>query len=68
MKIKTFVKKFRPILNLWIQLPYFEVRTALLNECMDSDSIEYVMLHVKIYKWQFSLRLYNTMTRVESNR
>lgn len=60
--------KIRPILDFWLRIPLIEIRTGLMSERMEVDTREYCYVDIKIYKWQFRFRLYNTMTQIYARK
>ena len=56
----------RPILDFWLRIPFIEIRTGLMTERLEIVTKEYCYLDVKIYKWDFRFRLYDTLRKINS--
>lgn len=56
------MKKFnRPILDLFIELPFIRVRTDLMVQRYERNSFEYIQLSVHLWVgkwWKFDFSLY----------
>ncbi len=52
------INKFMPLLNLYIELPFFQARTSLLCKRYEMRTTEIVTLFVRIWKWKFDFELY----------
>ncbi len=48
-----------PLIHLFIELPFFKVRTALMYRSLESRTIRYVVFHVHLFKWEFDFEVYN---------
>jgi hypothetical protein len=48
-----------PYLDIYISMPYFSVRTELLNRQIESMCINYICLRIKLYKWEWYINLYS---------
>lgn len=56
--------RWRPLLDIWVDVYFVQVRTALFRENINFDSIEYLALQVTtVHKWGFKIRLYDTGIR-----
>jgi hypothetical protein len=56
--------KWRPVLELWVDIHFLQIATAVLREQIQDDVIEYVLLDVRVFrKWGFRIRLYDTWVR-----
>lgn len=64
-RYKNSFWNYMPYLNLYICVPFLTVRTALMYKQLESATIEYLLLYVKLYKWDFEFRLYDTFRRIE---
>ena len=47
-----------PLLDLWIELPYFRARTSILCRRYERKEIEYIGLDIQVWKWRFKVGLY----------
>jgi len=56
----------RPILDFWLRIPFIELRTGLMSERLEMDTKEYCYLDIKIYKWDFRFRLYDTWAKLNN--
>ena len=63
-KIKKTIWNYLPYLHLYIAFPFFSVRTAIMWRQYDANTIEYIVLHIHIFKWKFEFRLYDTFIRI----
>lgn len=48
-----------PILELYIELPFLLIHTSLMRRVDMGRYINYVQLGIKLFKWEFSFRLYD---------
>jgi hypothetical protein len=64
MNIWKSFYNFLPLLSIEIQIPFITVRTVLMRECNYSHEVEYLVLDVRIWKWYFTIRLYDTYRRM----
>ena len=55
------LKKCRPLLDLRIEIPFIEARTGLMRDVWEEQITEYLLLHVRVWKWRFTIRLYDTL-------
>jgi hypothetical protein len=55
--------KYRPMLDLHLDLGFLRVSTAVMRQTDYSMVIEFVALEFRVFKWGFSFRLYDTMQR-----
>lgn len=64
-KIKGYIwsRKWIPYFELWIALPFFSVSTWLMSKRYKKMTIEYLSMEIRIYKWRFTVRLYDTWRR-----
>lgn len=47
-----------PILDFTLVIPFVSLRTGLMHFKFEEAVLEYVVLFIKIYKWEFKFRLY----------
>lgn len=52
-----------PYLEIYIAVPFILIRTKVLRTFTEFEEFEYIVLDVKIWKWEFRFRLYNTYHR-----
>lgn len=57
---------WRPLLRLDIEIPFLRVATDLMNERMESMTLQYIMLRIDLWKWHFDFRLYTTWQMIDS--
>jgi hypothetical protein len=57
--------QFMPLLHVDIAIPFFEVRTVLMQDRLDCFTIEYVSFDIRLWKWRFSISLYTTRKRIQ---
>lgn len=48
-----------PYFDLSIRVPFITIHTDLMCERFETDVLEYVMLYIKVWKWEFKTRLYS---------
>ena len=46
-----------------IRIPFFSIRTTLMNYSDISDTFEYSAFEIRIFKWNFTIDLYDTRSR-----
>ena len=65
-KIKQIIKRLqeRPLLDLYVRIPFVWLRTHILSESSEMYTKEYIWLQVRIYKWEVKFRLYQTGIRI----
>lgn len=51
-------KKYLPDIDLYIRIPFVIVATEIFHEAMDMYAYNWLVLYVKIYKWEFRFKLY----------
>ena len=56
-------QSYLPILHLFIQLPFLEIRTALMHERLEFREREYVALTIALWKWRIEFGLYDIWER-----
>jgi hypothetical protein len=58
------IRKYLPLLSIELQIPFITVRTVLMKECNYSMEVEYLVLDVRIWRWYFHIKLYDTYKRM----
>lgn len=58
------IRNFLPLLYIHVELPLVSIHTAIMTDHFDMLEREYVVLSVKIWKWYFAFRLYDTYRRI----
>jgi len=48
-----------PYLYIHIAIPFCTIRTALMYERMEAETLEYIALQIHIYKWYWDIHLYS---------
>lgn len=61
IKTKHLPSRFLPYLNIFIEVPFFSVKTSLMATSYDMFTVEWVRLEVTLWKWSTSFRLYSPM-------
>ena len=60
--------KFRPYVNIWIDLWFLQVGTAIMREAFEMDGREYISLQFTLFhKWGGKFRLYYTGLQMMQN-
>jgi len=57
----------RPLLEIYINIPFLLVRTSIAREAVEMYITEYLYIQVKIFKWETKFRLYQTGLRRNKN-
>lgn len=57
------LRRFVPYLHLRIDIPWFSIATQIMWKSETHMEYEYILLTIKIIKWDFEFALYNTMKR-----
>lgn len=55
---KKIWRKYLPILNIYLQIPFIDIRTSILRESAESLTIELFVIEWRIYKWNGAFKLY----------
>ena len=50
-------KPFQAHVRLFIELPFFEINTSLLNMSYERNLYEMLCFRIKIFKWKFELQI-----------
>ncbi len=56
---------YLPLLHIYIEIPFLAIRTMLMGRQYDSGEVEYIMLYIKLFKWDFEFKLYDTLRRID---
>ena len=56
-KISKLIRNW-PVLRLYVEIPYFSIRTHLMNYRYTDIAYEYVFIEIRLHKWQTSFELY----------
>lgn len=48
-----------PLLWLDVRVPFMGIRTALVYERIEVKTIEYILIYIDIWKWNFHFSIYN---------
>jgi hypothetical protein len=56
-------RRFLPLLYVNIEIPFISIHTELMYERIERDTMEYIVLGIRVYKWIFHIRLYDRIAR-----
>ena len=63
--VKYNWQKYLPQLSLWIEFPGLLIRTCIMYRRYETQTIEYVLFDIQIYKWKFEFSLYDKLRRLK---
>lgn len=52
-----------PLLHFRLEIPFVSIWTDLMYRRLECRTIEYVVFHVRVWKWSFEFALYDTDMR-----
>lgn len=58
------IRKFLPLLHIEIEIPFVSIWTEIMSERAEEMERTYLLLGVKLWKWQFRFELYDTYKRI----
>ena len=56
-KIIKLVRNF-PVLRFYLEIPFILIRTHLMSYAYEAQRYDYIVLEIKIHKWQTKFMLY----------
>ena len=62
------VKRWFPLFHVWIELPFFSLRSVVAYYRWESQTIEYLAFCVSVWKWHFEIGFYDTDKRIKARR
>jgi hypothetical protein len=57
-----------PFFHLWIELPFFSVRSQVMRVRYECEILDYVSFDVRLFKWRFEFSLYDTFKRIQERK